>query len=44
MGYGMGRLQIVQHDGKGQLRFRQQPFVVMNDGADMALGRLDKPL
>lgn len=44
MGYGMGKLQILQHDGKGGLRFADRPFVVMNDGAYVDLGRLAKPL
>ena len=44
MGYGMGRLQIVQHDGKGRLSFQHRPFVVMQDGAYVDLGRVKKPL
>jgi hypothetical protein len=40
MGYGMGRLQIVQHDGEGGLKFEQRPFIVMNDGAYVDLGRV----
>lgn len=38
MGYGMGKLQIIEHDGKGALRFRERPLVVMNDGAYLDLG------
>ena len=38
MGYGMGKIQIVQHDGKGGLRFEDRPFVVMNDQAYVDLG------
>ena len=33
MGYGMGKLQVVEHDGAGALRFRELPFVVMRDDA-----------
>jgi outer membrane biosynthesis protein TonB len=44
MGYGMGKLQIVQHDGKGGLRFEERPFVVMNDQAYVDLGMINKPL
>ena len=40
MGYGMGKLEIVRHDGKGNLRFEQRPFVVMNDGAYVELGQV----
>ncbi len=38
MGYGMGKLQIVEHDGKGGLKLEDRPFVVMNDGAFVDLG------
>lgn len=38
MGYGMGKLQVVEHDGRGGLRFEERPFVVMRDGAYVDLG------
>ena len=38
MGYGMGKLQIVRHDGKGGLSLEDRPFVVMNDSAYVDLG------
>jgi hypothetical protein len=38
MGYGMGKLQVIDHDGKGGLRFEEHPFVVMQDGAYVELG------
>ena len=38
MGYGMGRVQVVRHDGQGGLTFDERPFVVMNDGAFVDLG------
>jgi tetratricopeptide (TPR) repeat protein len=44
MGYGMGKLEVVQHDGKGHLNFLQRPFLVMNDQAYVDLGQLDGPL
>ncbi len=40
MGYGLGRLQIINHDGKGGLRMESRPFVVMTDGAYLDLGSL----
>ncbi len=40
MGYGMGLLRIVEHDGDGALRFDQRPFVVMNDRAFVDLGKV----
>lgn len=39
MGYGMGKLEIVDHDGHGGLKFEQRPFVVMADHAFVDLGR-----
>jgi len=44
MGYGMGRVQIIEHDGKGGLLFDEQPFVIMKDGVYVDLGVYDKPL
>ncbi len=44
MGYGMGQVEILQHDGKGGLKFDTRPFVVMNDGAYLALGEVSKAL
>ena len=38
MGYGMGKLQIIEHDGRGGLRFEERPFVVMRDGAFVDMG------
>jgi hypothetical protein len=44
MGYGMGTLQIVQHDGRGQLVFEDRPFLIMKDRAFVKLGQLKGPL
>jgi uncharacterized protein YfaP (DUF2135 family) len=38
MGYGMGKLQIIEHDGQGHLHFDERPFVIMQDGAFVDLG------
>jgi hypothetical protein len=38
MGYGMGKLQVIEHDGRGGLRFEERPFIVMSDGAFLELG------
>ena len=38
MGYGMGKLQVIDHDGKGNLRFDERPFVIMQNGAFVDLG------
>jgi hypothetical protein len=42
MGYGMGKLQIIRHDGKGALAFEERPFVVMNDRAFVDLGEVSR--
>ncbi len=44
MGYGMGKLEIIEHDGKGGLRFEERPFVVMVDHAFVDLGAVKGPL
>ena len=44
MGYGMGTVQIVQHDGAGELRFDARPFVIMRDDAWAELVTLRHPL
>ena len=38
MRYGMGKVEIVQHDGKGHLTFEERPFLVMTDHAFVDLG------
>jgi hypothetical protein len=38
MGYGMGTLQVVRHDGHGSLAVEPRPFVVMTDRAMVDLG------
>ncbi|MBK8256972.1 MAG: hypothetical protein IPK82_30395 [Polyangiaceae bacterium] len=38
MGYGMGKLQIIEHDGRGVLTIEDRPFVVMTDKAFVNLG------
>ena len=44
MGYGMGKLQIIEHDGRGTLSFEERPFIVMRDGAFVDLGAVLRPL
>ncbi len=41
MGYGMGLLEILRHDGKGGLAFEHRPYIVMVDGAFVDLGSVD---
>jgi tetratricopeptide (TPR) repeat protein len=44
MGYGMGTLQVVEHDGTGGLKFDDRPFVVMTDKAFVDLGTVAGPI
>ena len=41
MGYGMGQLEVLQHDGHGKLTFEERPYVVMVDGAYVDLGKVE---
>jgi hypothetical protein len=40
MGYGMGKLEIIDHDGRGGLTFEEREFVVMADHAFVDLGTI----
>jgi tetratricopeptide (TPR) repeat protein len=42
MGYGMGKLSVIEHDGAGTLSFEERPFVVMVDSAFLDLGGIKK--
>lgn len=42
MGYGMGLLEVLVHDGKGGLTFDARPYVVMQPGAFVELGSIGK--
>jgi tetratricopeptide (TPR) repeat protein len=42
MGYGMGKLEIIDHDGKGGLNFDERSFVVMVDQAFVDLGTVQR--
>jgi len=42
MGYGMGTVQVVGHDGKGGITVEPRPFVVMADDAMLDLGRVEE--
>ena len=44
MGYGMGTLTVIEHDGQGGLSFDDRPYVVMQDGAFLDLGTVERPL
>src|SRR5262249_39233709 len=40
MGYGMGKLEVMEHDGNGELYFDERPFVIMQDGGFVDLGQV----
>lgn len=42
MGFGMGRLQVIEHDGHGALHIEDRPFIVMTDGAYVPLGVVER--
>ena len=42
MGAGMGKLELIEHDGQGTLRFEQRPYVVMVDRAFVDLGTVTR--
>lgn len=42
MGYGMGKLEIIDHDGDGNITFDERPFVVMVDSAYLNLGTVTR--
>lgn len=40
MGYGMGAVEVLRHDGKGHLSFETRPYTVMVDQAFVDLGTI----
>jgi len=44
MGFGMGKVQIVEHDGDGGLKFDDRPYLVTRDRAYVDLGAVTGPL
>jgi tetratricopeptide (TPR) repeat protein len=38
MGLGIGTVQVIRHDGKGNLAIEDRPFVLQTDGATIPLG------
>lgn len=41
MGFGMGKVDIVDHDGNGNVSVDTRPFVILNQDAAVHLGRID---
>ncbi len=44
MGYGMGQVEVIDHDGSGALRWETRPFVIMRDRAFVDVGSVPGPL
>ena len=44
MGYGMGKLEIIDHDGKGDLTLRGAPVRRHGDHAFVDLGQVSKQI
>jgi outer membrane protein OmpA-like peptidoglycan-associated protein len=43
MGSSMGKVQVIEHDGQGKLRFEDRPFLLMTEGGLMDLGVVGAP-
>jgi hypothetical protein len=43
-GYGLGQVQVIEHDGSGQLRFDDRPFVLLENRGRQDLGTVRGPL
>ena len=44
MGFGMGAMRVMQHDGHGGIVVEDRPFIIMVDGAFVDLGTVSGPL
>ncbi|XXT16718.1 OmpA family protein [Sorangium sp. So ce429] len=44
MGHALGKVQIIEHDGSGGLRFDDRPFVLMNEGGSVDLGIVEEAM
>jgi tetratricopeptide (TPR) repeat protein len=42
MGYGMGQVQVIHHDGEGKLDIETLPFVAMQDQAKLLVGAIQR--
>lgn len=43
MGYGLGKVQVLHHDGAGGVHLDDRPFVAMDDDAWVGLGEVQPP-
>lgn len=41
LGYGLGKIVVIDHDGSGNVTFEDRPFLVMTDNAMIDLGKAE---
>ncbi len=41
MGFGMGKVDVIAHDGKGNVSIDTRPFLISNENATVHLGQVD---
>jgi len=44
MGFGMGKVDIIAHDGEGKVDVDTRPFVILNEDATVHLGQIEPPM
>jgi TonB family protein len=44
MGYGMGKVDVIQHDGQGTVKHEVRPYIIYQDGQTIDLGKVLQPL
>jgi uncharacterized protein YfaP (DUF2135 family) len=44
MGLGLGTVQVIRHDGAGNVTVEDRPFAIQIDGAMIDLGEIDRPM
>ncbi len=42
MGFGMGKIQVVRHDGHGKIEIEERPFVIQTQKGSVDLGAVDE--
>ncbi len=42
MGFGMGKIQVVRHDGHGKIEIEERPFVIQTQKGRVDLGAIDE--
>ena len=42
MGFGMGKVQIVRHDGQGEITLEERPFLIQSSRGAVDLGVVEE--